>query len=562
MFKGCDYKSNIYSTFKSHKSRKHSSHSLVDFKEDVVQVSFVTETEEPDVSNFEESYGDDQPDVLDRSNGQEHLVQLKLAAVLLKLENIFHVPSTAIDELLEELQFLLSTTSLCSTAKIIQETLSSHSLQIEQSVIKELASLLCTSNPVYKSIGKGCPLATSFRHKTFYKDNFKVVEPIEYILDKKDKRTFQYIPVLKVLQQLFILNKVLDYSLISEQREDEVIYSSFRHGLFFKKNCFLTAGELRVFLNLYIDDFEICNPLGTSRKKHKICAVYWNLSNLPPGCHSSLSSIYFTLLCKSEDVRSYGYEKILQPLLRDAVTLENEGIFIAQLGEPASHLPSVRIVKVWPAGTDSALQDRFQHTDWSMFALQVTGDSHADIDTYTSSILDYITTTIDSISTKKQITTYPNQKPWMNKEVWLLLKARNTAFRSGDAQAYSTSRANLRRGIKKAKYSTDVYTALSRISPRKAAGPDGIHGRVLRACVEQLAGIFTDIFNLSLAQAVVPTCFKTTSIVLVLKHFNPVCLNDYRPVTLTSIIMKGFERLVLAHLKNSLPPTLDPHQFA
>lgn len=27
------------------------------------------------------------------------------------------------------------------------------------------------------------------------------------------------------------------------------------------------------------DDFEICNPLGTSRKKHKICAVYLNLSN-------------------------------------------------------------------------------------------------------------------------------------------------------------------------------------------------------------------------------------------------------------------------------------------
>lgn len=88
-----------------------------------------------------------------------------------------------------------------------------------------------------------------------------------------------------------------------------------------------------MLLNLYVDDFEICNPLGTSCKKHKICAVYWTLSNLPPGCHSSLSSIYLALLCRSEDVRSYRYEKVLEPLLQDLVTLESQGIFIAHLGD-------------------------------------------------------------------------------------------------------------------------------------------------------------------------------------------------------------------------------------
>lgn len=187
---------------------------------------------------------------------------------------------------------------------------------------------------MYKSVGKGCPLATSFKRKNFYKENFKVVE---YVLDEINKRTFQYVPVLKVLQQLFsdchVLAKVLDGSRITEQSGEEVIYRSFREGLFFKENSFLSAGELRVLLNLYIDDFEICNPLGTSRKKHKICAIYWTISNLPPACHSSLTSIYLALLCKSEDVKTYGYEKILEPLLSDLVTLESQGIFIAHLGE-------------------------------------------------------------------------------------------------------------------------------------------------------------------------------------------------------------------------------------
>ncbi|XP_013868639.1 RNA-directed DNA polymerase from mobile element jockey [Austrofundulus limnaeus] len=111
-------------------------------------------------------------------------------------------------------------------------------------------------------------------------------------------------------------------------------------------------------------------------------------------------------------------------------------------------------------------------------------------------------------------------------------------------------------------FSTDVGAALSRIKSHKAAGPDGIPGRVLRACSEELAGVLTEIFNLSLARAVVPTCFKSTSIIPIPKNSNPTRLNDYRPVTLTPIITKCLERLVLAHLRSCLPPTLDPHQFA
>ncbi len=43
---------------------------------------------------------------------------------------------------------------------------------------------------------------------------------------------------------------------------------------------------------------------------------------------------------------------------------------------------------------------------------------------------------------------------------------------------------------------------------------------------------------------------------------SPSCFNDYRPVALTPIIMKCFERLVMHHIKSVLPPSLDPFQFA
>lgn len=88
--------------------------------------------------------------------------------------------------------------------------------------------------------------------------------------------------------------------------------------------------------------------------------------------------------------------------------------------------------------------------------------------------------------------------------------------------------------------SADVRKVLSRTNPRKADGPDNIPGRALRVCSSELADVFADIFNLSLAQASVLTCFKSTTIVPVPKRSTVTCLNDYRPIALTPITMKCF----------------------
>ncbi|KAI4889625.1 hypothetical protein NFI96_007414 [Prochilodus magdalenae] len=68
-----------------------------------------------------------------------------------------------------------------------------------------------------------------------------------------------------------------------------------------------------------------------------------------------------------------------------------------------------------------------------------------------------------------------------------------------------------------------------------------------------------DIFNISLSTAVIPpTCFKTTTIIPVPKKSTVSCLNNYRPIALTPIIMKCFERLVMRHIKRQLPPFSGP----
>jgi hypothetical protein len=72
----------------------------------------------------------------------------------------------------------------------------------------------------------------------------------------------------------------------------------------------------------------------------------------------------------------------------------------------------------------------------------------------------------------------------------------------------------------------NVSKTFKRVNPCRAAGPDGIPTRVLRACADQLPAVFTDIFNQSLSQSAVPTFFKWATIVPVPKKAKVTELND------------------------------------
>ncbi len=73
---------------------------------------------------------------------------------------------------------------------------------------------------------------------------------------------------------------------------------------------------------------------------------------------------------------------------------------------------------------------------------------------------------------------------------------------------------------------------------------------------------FTDIFNLSLSLSVVSLCFRKSTIVPIPKKNKITCLNDWRPVALTPIFSKCFEKLIRDYICSVLPASLDPLQFA
>lgn len=103
---------------------------------------------------------------------------------------------------------------------------------------------------------------------------------------------------------------------------------------------------------------------------------------------------------------------------------------------------------------------------------------------------------------------------------------------------------------------------LEKVRQNKSPGPDQVNPRVLKTCAAQLTGVLHLIFNLSLKLEKIPVLWKTSCIVPVPKRPVPSSLNDFRPVALTSHVMKVFERLILAQLRPIVSSALDPLQFA
>ena len=92
----------------------------------------------------------------------------------------------------------------------------------------------------------------------------------------------------------------------------------------------------------------------------------------------------------------------------------------------------------------------------------------------------------------------------------------------------------------------------TKLNIRKEAGPDNISPSTLMFCAEQLAPIFCEIYNHSLSPCKVPTCFKSSTIIPVPQNPKVSSLNDYRPVALTSIVMKDSFKFLDTTIANTL----------
>lgn len=158
-----------------------------------------------------------------------------------------------------------------------------------------------------------------------------LVEPAEMLLGhnthtgKKD--TYHYISVSRTLRHYIQHEDIWDAIQSQKVRtSSDSILQDYRDGENFEDHAVFSANPNAIGLHGYIDDFEVCNPLGSARTKHKITAVYFYVGNLPEISTSNLRSIHVALLARTPLVKKHTLTKVLEKFNEDLRMLEVQGI--------------------------------------------------------------------------------------------------------------------------------------------------------------------------------------------------------------------------------------------
>ena len=101
-----------------------------------------------------------------------------------------------------------------------------------------------------------------------------------------------------------------------------------------------------------------------------------------------------------------------------------------------------------------------------------------------------------------------------------------------------------------------------KIKENKATGPDGIPGNLLKICANEIADVLTLLFQSSLDQGCLPSDWKQAHIVPVFKKGDRGLVENYRPISLTSVTSKILEHIVHSSIMDHLDKhsSLNPFQ--
>ena len=91
---------------------------------------------------------------------------------------------------------------------------------------------------------------------------------------------------------------------------------------------------------------------------------------------------------------------------------------------------------------------------------------------------------------------------------------------------------------------SSIESYLKLLNVNKAPGPDKFHGMLLKNCASSLAYPLSILFNKSYSTGVIPADWKLAHVVPVHKKGSKNNVENYRPISLTSIIMKTYEKII------------------
>ncbi|XP_071812827.1 uncharacterized protein [Apostichopus japonicus] len=255
-------------------------------------------------------------------NQLENQYLFPYAIHVLKLREVHKLPRTILDEVASEYNKLF-VSNLLDIENAINTDLAAMGVNIKdcpniQGVLKE--------NKLRKAIEH---MASENHQLHFCRQQLNMVDPLQICLGFEasgKKETFEYVSILGTLQSMLLNAEILAHVINGHSSRDPDIMMDYCDGAKFKCSRLFQIHSTAIQIHLYVDDFEVVNPLGTYTGTHKVNAMYMFIGNVEPKYRSSVNHIQLVWLCKSSLMKKYGLDTIIKPLMDDLNILEEHGI--------------------------------------------------------------------------------------------------------------------------------------------------------------------------------------------------------------------------------------------
>jgi hypothetical protein len=266
---------------------------------------------------------------------------LAAASFVAKLKSHSSIPSSAVNEILQDVQNFFSSECIRLLEKKTLAVLKIHSVDMSGSLVQSLLNDFANLGDLFNG------LKTEYQQIKYFQTSGYFIEPetvvVGHRLESQTKHnvttvvpvnaTAQHVPLSKTFKSFFELPGILARAKsYMNKGHCETLYDFIDGSLWQNRQNVQSENQWIIPFMLYFDDFEKVNALGSRAGVHKLGAVYACLKSFSPRFNSQLKNLFLTLMFYSQDRAVFGNVSVFRPLVEEIKFLQNCGITIVVSG--------------------------------------------------------------------------------------------------------------------------------------------------------------------------------------------------------------------------------------
>ena len=313
---GCGSSYKNYLSFKRHVYSKHPNVTR-DFAEGVSQLVCSTTSDQHD-----------NDDGNDKTEAENESIAKSEAAFLLKLKVCHKVTDVACNEIMQSMKDMYKTR-----------------IDFVQKIVQKSCPGICFPPELFGT-HMFEQVDTTYKQNKFFKEKFGMNMPVPIKLGEKFvcKRVgsrrkivktdvFGYVvPFLQQVETLLSMPEMVDI-LADNHSERPDLVTDVAQGSYLSSHELVVNNRDVLLFSLYYDDYELVNPIGSHRKKHKQAVFYFQLLNIPPEFCGKLATIQLVACAKSNDIKQFGFDRLLSDFV-DGLQKLYDGYTFTVCGSP------------------------------------------------------------------------------------------------------------------------------------------------------------------------------------------------------------------------------------